>query len=123
MVTVCTQISYLWMHKNEPASVMQPMLLLLVASSLPILFFAPAVGTPLVMQSYVLFLAVLLSCILAYRLGPLHPLSPYPGPLLCKVSKLWMAYVSLCGKQHEYFKALHENYGPIVRVGPLTQFD
>ncbi|EJF60792.1 cytochrome P450 [Dichomitus squalens LYAD-421 SS1] len=54
----------------------------------------------------------------AYRLSPLHPLARYPGPLLCKVSALWLAYKSTSGTQHRYVKSLHDRYGDVVRIGP-----
>ncbi|KAG6872248.1 hypothetical protein C0995_011597 [Termitomyces sp. Mi166 len=56
--------------------------------------------------------------IVLYRLSPFHPLAKYPGPLLCRVSKMYMAFLSLGGKQHTYYLRLHEQYGDVVRVGP-----
>lgn len=50
-----------------------------------------------------------------------HPLAKYPGPTINKLSMLWMAYVTSDGKQHIYYKKLHDAYGDIVRVGkPLV---
>ncbi|KAF5340888.1 hypothetical protein D9758_012174 [Tetrapyrgos nigripes] len=60
----------------------------------------------------------LVTCIVVYRLSPWHPLGNYPGPVLCKLSKLWMAFVSQQGRQHIYLWRLHQKYGDIVRVGP-----
>lgn len=54
---------------------------------------------------------------IAYRLSPLHPLAKYPGPILCRVSKLWVAYVASTGKYHLYAKELHAQYGEMVRIG------
>jgi len=51
----------------------------------------------------------------------MHPLSEYPGPLVCRLSKLWLVYVTTGGKLHEYFKGLHEIYGPIIRVGAFPR--
>ncbi|KAJ8507505.1 hypothetical protein ONZ45_g10130 [Pleurotus djamor] len=53
-----------------------------------------------------------------FRLSPLHSLSAYPGPIQCKVSKLHSAWVASTGRQHVYYRSLHEKYGDIVRVGP-----
>ncbi|KAG5730825.1 Cytochrome P450 67, partial [Termitomyces sp. T112] len=64
------------------------------------------------------FWATLGASIVVYRLSPFHPLAKYPGPLLCRVSKMYMAFLSLGGKQHTYYLQLHEQYGDIVRVGP-----
>lgn len=59
------------------------------------------------------------SLIVCYRLSPFHPLAEYPGPLICKATKLWGAWVALRGDSHWYVKDLHKRYGPIVRIGKL----
>ncbi|KAG6907707.1 hypothetical protein DXG01_007725 [Tephrocybe rancida] len=64
------------------------------------------------------FWAVLSASVIIYRLSPWHPLAKFPGPLMCKVSKFWLAFQSLGGKQHLYYYNLHEQYGDVVRVGP-----
>ncbi|KAJ6468383.1 cytochrome P450 [Mycena sanguinolenta] len=53
-----------------------------------------------------------------YRISPLHPLAKYPGPLLCKASKLWFTAIAMKGKQHLYYLELHQRYGDVVRIGP-----
>ncbi|KAJ7653938.1 cytochrome P450 [Mycena polygramma] len=70
------------------------------------------------LHAYSVYYSGLLCSILTYRLSLLHPLSKYPGPMLCKVSKLWLTYISSGGKLHVYVKELHDKYGPIVRIGP-----
>ncbi|CDO71116.1 hypothetical protein BN946_scf184844.g120 [Trametes cinnabarina] len=64
------------------------------------------------------FFSTILVSISVYRLSPLHPLAQYPGPLSCRLSKFWMAYISVSGRQHLYIKSLHDRYGDIVRIGP-----
>ncbi|CAK5283611.1 unnamed protein product [Mycena citricolor] len=64
------------------------------------------------------YYASLLASLLVYRLSPFHPLAEYPGPIMCKVSKIWLTAVSMRGKQHIYYTELHQKYGDIVRVGP-----
>lgn len=55
----------------------------------------------------------------AYRISPFHPLARYPGPLPCKLSKCWMAYLAGSGgKTHVYIDRLHRLYGDVVRIGP-----
>ncbi|KAK7042191.1 cytochrome P450 [Favolaschia claudopus] len=73
---------------------------------------------PRLFRSFLLYHSSLLLSILSYRISPLHPLSKYPGPIACKISKLWLAYVGSKGKLHIYVKSLHDKYGPVVRVGP-----
>ncbi len=53
-----------------------------------------------------------------YRLSPLHPLARFPGPIMCRISKGWLAYLTVKDKKaHLYIKDLHERYGDIVRIG------
>ncbi|KAG6808992.1 hypothetical protein H0H92_002067, partial [Tricholoma furcatifolium] len=94
-----------------------------------LLLGVPALLTPLVARHYTssvyavlvafsIFWGTLGASIVAYRLSPWHPLARYPGPLICKVSKFWFAFLSLGGRQHTYYFKLHEQYGDVVRVGP-----
>ncbi|KIJ45855.1 hypothetical protein M422DRAFT_226922 [Sphaerobolus stellatus SS14] len=71
-----------------------------------------------VLASSFVFTVALLASIVAYRLSPFHPLSKYPGPYICKISKIWTAWIAVEGKLHLYHQDLHRRYGPIVRVGP-----
>ncbi|KAH9922364.1 cytochrome P450 [Fomitopsis serialis] len=68
--------------------------------------------------AYSAYYCSILLATIAYRLSSTHPLTIYPGPLLCKVTKLWMVYTANTGKLHEYTRQLHATYGPIVRIGP-----
>ncbi|KAI0786227.1 cytochrome P450 [Abortiporus biennis] len=56
--------------------------------------------------------------ILTYRLSPMHPLAGYPGPLLAKVSKIWIVFHGRDGNQHRVIQDLHRTYGDVVRIGP-----
>lgn len=67
--------------------------------------------------AYVLFFATLFVSIVVYRLSPFHPLAKYPGPIVCKISQLYAVLVYSGGKAHHYRKSLHDQYGPIVRIG------
>ncbi|KAI0741404.1 cytochrome P450 [Daedaleopsis nitida] len=64
------------------------------------------------------YIATLISVTAAYRLSPWHPLASYPGPLLARISSLWLVYVSFWGRRHLVVHHLHERYGPFVRIGP-----
>lgn len=81
------------------------------------------------------FLLGLASATIAYRLSPFHPLASYPGPILPKVSKWWVAYwigkgerhlvlqrfillrIHSCFSAHSKLYRLHEKYGPWIRIG------
>ena len=66
---------------------------------------------------YSAYWALIILYTIAYRLSPFHPLARYPGPLLCRVSKLWIAYIASTGTYHHYVKKLHDQYGEMVRIG------
>ncbi|KAI9068088.1 high nitrogen upregulated cytochrome P450 monooxygenase 2 [Trametes sanguinea] len=68
--------------------------------------------------SCIVFLSSVITSVTIYRLSPFHPLGRYPGPVACKLSKFWMAGISLTGRQHTYIQNLHRRYGDVVRIGP-----
>lgn len=47
-----------------------------------------------------------------------HPLSHIPGPLLPKITSLWVYWHSYVGDEATVIHAAHERYGPLVRVEP-----
>ncbi|KAJ9616543.1 hypothetical protein H2200_000262 [Cladophialophora chaetospira] len=53
----------------------------------------------------------------AYNLW-FHPLRKIPGPPLARVSRLWARIGNFHGRKSERIHAAHEQYGPVVRVGP-----
>ncbi|KAL1746562.1 cytochrome P450 [Schizophyllum fasciatum] len=64
------------------------------------------------------YLGTLSFSVILYRLSPIHPLWAYPGPVASKITKLYSAIISQSGKQHLFYRQLHEQYGDVVRVGP-----
>ncbi|KAI0441523.1 cytochrome P450 [Xylaria telfairii] len=46
------------------------------------------------------------------------PLAIFPGPVAAKLSKGWRAYATYRGQWHRDLIALHQRYGPVVRIGP-----
>lgn len=116
--------TYVFFKEREPVDLPTVSTLLLVVPGVSItLKNYLQLGTGLTsttacIQSFFAFYAVLLGCMMAYRLSSLHPLSRYPGPFLCKVTKLWIIWLAYRGKLHLYYKSLHDLYGPIVRIGP-----
>lgn len=63
-------------------------------------------------------LSLLLTTV-AYRISPFHPLAKFPGPVLCKVTGLYLAYISFTGKRHSFLDRQHAIYGRFVRAGEL----
>lgn len=60
---------------------------------------------------------LIISFTILYRISPFHPLAKYPGPIACRISKLWLVYITMPGKSHHYIHRLHQTYGDIVRIG------
>ncbi|KAI0759678.1 cytochrome P450 [Trametes elegans] len=68
--------------------------------------------------TYATYVSSLLFCTAGYRLSPYHPLAEYPGPIYCKLTSLWLTYVSYRGKRYLAIDRLHAKYGPYLRVAP-----
>ncbi|RMZ73528.1 cytochrome P450 [Pyrenophora seminiperda CCB06] len=47
-----------------------------------------------------------------------HPLSYIPGPLIPKLTSLWLHYHAYIGNEASTIHKLHQQYGPYVRVSP-----
>ncbi|KAJ7679134.1 cytochrome P450 [Mycena polygramma] len=71
-------------------------------------------------ESGVGLIAVVLVAIALYRLSPFHPLYGLPGPPLHKITQLTTLYYAIRGTGHNKIKALHDQYGRVVRTGPNT---
>lgn len=54
---------------------------------------------------------------LLYRIF-FHPLSGIPGPFLAKCTFLWQNWGYWTGTWDENILALHDKYGPVVRISP-----
>ena len=114
-----TKITHVWYRNNEPRSPVLPVVSIIILCFPSTALLIPHVGSFFIAfaLAFVTFLTALLGSISLYRLSPLHPLAKYPGPTLCKLTKIWMAWISLGGRTHIYYKKLHDEYGPIVRIG------
>lgn len=67
------------------------------------------------------FLPVILSLVvISYPIYALylHPLSSYPGPKLCAITRIPYWVACLKGDQVKWMSKLHREYGPVVRFGP-----
>ncbi|TBU45145.1 cytochrome P450 monooxygenase pc-bph [Dichomitus squalens] len=63
------------------------------------------------------FTAVLLIHFVPYLADP-HHIREYPGPLLAKLSDIWLGYVAAQGHRSERVHELHKQYGTFVRIAP-----
>ncbi|KAL4246847.1 Cytochrome P450 superfamily protein [Abortiporus biennis] len=114
-IVLSAVIVHLIFRRYEPTHTISLLALLLVYPTfLSVLLWSwlPVAST------FATFYITLSLSIFTYRLSPLHPLSQYPGPVLCKLSKLCLYVNSRNGKQHLYIQSLHQKYGDIVRIGP-----
>src|SRR5690242_9059195 len=62
-------------------------------------------------------LLLLIVARVVYRLY-LHPIAHIPGPILPKVTSLWLYYHAYVGDEASVIHCLHAQYGPFVRVAP-----
>lgn len=68
--------------------------------------------------------ALLLCTVLVYWVGWViycrtwHPLAKIPGPFLASISRLWVMHQTYQGKMDIIQRALHDKYGPLIRIAP-----
>ena len=103
----------------EPTNFVTSLLLLAVTPFLSFNFVKGHFSSEVygLLVTFGLFYFTLGLSIVLYRLSPLHPLAKYPGPAILKITKFAVLVPTFRGKQHIFFKKLHEQYGPCVRVG------
>ena len=104
----------IWEPMNALLHIFTFLMLPIVLSSVLSAHFGAFVATLL---GFALFYGSLFTSIALYRLSPFHPCYRYPGPIGCKLSKLYLLYKVNRGTQHHYLKQLHERYGDVVRIG------
>jgi len=83
-------------------------------------FTAQLVQTAIKNWQIVLAVALLVTIINEFIIYPFYtsPLANVPGPKLNAMTKWWMIYMDFTKKRTLYIHALHEKYGPVVRIGP-----
>ncbi|CAK7221524.1 hypothetical protein SBRCBS47491_004554 [Sporothrix bragantina] len=74
----------------------------------------PVITSPLVVTASVVGVLVLWN-LYSYITSPLRK---FPGPFLAGWTNLWRLYHASSGKYQWTIEALHEKYGPVVRIGP-----
>ena len=114
-----TKITHVWYRNNEPKSLVLPVVSIVILCIPSTALLIPHVESFFIAfaLAFITFITALLGSISLYRLSPLHPLAKYPGPIRCKLTKIWTAWISFGGRAHIYYKTLHDKYGPIVRIG------
>ena len=73
------------------------------------------IQTPL--ATFFSFATVIILSLCAYRVV-CHPLAHIPGPLIPKITSLWLYYHAYVGDEATVIHKLHARYGPLVRVSP-----
>ncbi|KAF7295570.1 hypothetical protein MIND_01097000 [Mycena indigotica] len=110
--------SHVCFNRYEPRSANTAIPILLLLPPALLLLLHHPITTVSVACVYVAFYVSLSASIVIYRVSPFHPLAKYPGPLVCKATKLWTLGISIRGYHYLYLKKLHDKYGPYVRTGP-----
>lgn len=82
--------------------------------------FAAMHSRPNIAPTSVILIFAVLTFLRSIYYRHLHPLAKVPGPFLASVSRLWLLYHALQGKQHLIHMATHRKYGPVIRVAPNT---
>jgi hypothetical protein len=62
-------------------------------------------------------ISLLLASYATYQLL-FHPLAHVPGPRIAALTNLWKVYQIYGMQLHELLLELHEQHGPVVRIGP-----
>ncbi|RFU28153.1 hypothetical protein B7463_g8180, partial [Scytalidium lignicola] len=73
------------------------------------------VSNPKITLTFLLIVFLLIRAIYQFAF---HPLSHIPGPLLPKVTSLWLYWHAYVGDEATVIHKAHERYGPLVRVSP-----
>ncbi|KAF8182926.1 cytochrome P450 [Pholiota molesta] len=109
-----------WFKRYDPVGLKHAIIALALIPSLPAWLLWQQAYSILLSAAcaYSIFYSALLLAVLGYRLSPYHPLAKYPGPVIMRVTKLWGAWIAYTGKTHIYLKAVHDQYGSTVRIGP-----
>ncbi|KAF5329713.1 hypothetical protein D9619_009153 [Psilocybe cf. subviscida] len=110
--------THLCMRAYEPVSIRKTICALVLIPIPLIRTYNSSSGKLHLAETYFTFILALLSSMVLYRLSPFHPLSNVPGPLINKITRLPLAYQSYLGKNHKYYKRLHDKYGRVVRTAP-----
>ncbi|KDR72623.1 hypothetical protein GALMADRAFT_757265 [Galerina marginata CBS 339.88] len=118
--TLLALTTYAWLKTYDPLPLSTVVFVLTTVPSISAYFLYASDPSSLsgLAWVYLTFYLTLIASVTAYRLSPFHPLAQYPGPMILKVTKLYGAWIAYTGKSHLYFKALHDQYGPTLRVGP-----
>ncbi|EKM55975.1 uncharacterized protein PHACADRAFT_209483 [Phanerochaete carnosa HHB-10118-sp] len=116
-VAACALVTHWIFNRWEPTDIPTLFILLLLApaaaSTLLIQHHGVTYGVALTFFTYH---ASLLSSITVYRISPFHPLARYPGPLLAKVTRWYLTFIAVGGRQHVVTRRLFEQYGDAVRI-------
>jgi hypothetical protein len=113
------QLVHLIFKRTETSRLYWLFVLLFAIPAYLTFLYIPHAGSAILaaVKMFSLFWSTLVTSILVYRVSPWHPLAKYPGPFLCKLTKFYLAYVALDGKQYLYYYKLHQKYGNVVRIG------
>lgn len=109
--------SHFYFHYVEPSSVSNFLFYPTFACAVERLVFGLDLISIIV--SLTTIITALSVSVLAYRVVlPIHPLHHIPGPLLAKSTQLCQFISLVKGRPRVDQQILHQQYGPVVRIGP-----
>ena len=118
LIHVCfPQLTHATLHWCDSFRALRIACIMAILSSMLLSFLTLERTLGQLLAIHALYLATITASVVLYRISPIHPLSGYPGPLVYKTTKLAGVCAALSGKQHILLKRMHEEYGPIVRIG------
>ncbi|THH32413.1 hypothetical protein EUX98_g1775 [Antrodiella citrinella] len=113
-------LAHLILNRFEPHAIPVLTVLLIIHPVIATLLLLSHVSTLASLGiAFGVYHATLLSSIAFYRVSPFHPLARYPGPVLLKLSSLWVYEMGISGKRHLVIQKMHEQYNSeVIRIGP-----
>ena len=118
------ELGHVLFNRLEPRGPTRILSLLLGPPAALAFLLRPSFGSPLAasLVAYTVYIGTLVCSVVAYRISPFHPLAGFPGPFICKITRLWACYIAQAGKQRHYYRSLHARYGTHVRTGVVILF-
>lgn len=111
------QLTHLVYNRVEPKRPFLPLAIIPIVLAFFLTDRFPSFWSDL-LYCYAVFILSLAGSVATYRLSFLHPLAKYPGNVFSNLTKWWGVWETYEGRHHARVHRLHQEHGPIVRVGP-----
>src|SRR5271170_7988343 len=90
------------------------------SETVPVSFTAQLLQAAIKNWQIVLGVTLLIAAVNEFIIYPFYtsPLAKVPGPKLNAMSKWVLVWIDFTKKRSLFIHAMHEKYGPVVRIGP-----